>query len=101
MERIGLIAGAGNFPFTFAKEAKKKGDKIIAFAIKGVTSPEFGKFVDRIHWLDLSKFKVQNFLLMLITERIKKNNSDGNLRLDLEEILSSYFEPIEIPDCCM
>ena len=70
MERIGLIAGGGNFPAIFAREARKKGVKIIAFAIKDITSPDFGKFVDRIHWIDTAKFRIQKFIsfvLFLIT----------------------------------
>lgn len=72
MERIGLIAGSGNFPMLFAKEAKKKGAKLIAFAIKNLTSPDFSDFVDKVHWIDASKFKIQKFILLLLTERIKK-----------------------------
>ena len=72
MERIGLIAGSGNFPLLFAKEAKKKGAKVIAFAIEGLTTPNFGEFVDKIHWIDISKFRIQKFILLLLAERIKK-----------------------------
>ncbi len=72
MERIGLIAGSGNLPLLFAKEAKKKGAKVIAFAIKDLTSPNFGEFVDKIHWIDVSKFRIQKFIILLLAERIKK-----------------------------
>ena len=72
MERIGLIAGSGDFPAIFAQEARKKGTKIIAFAMKDITSPDFGKFVDRIHWIDITKFQIQKFIFLLLAERIKK-----------------------------
>jgi len=71
MERIGLIAGSGNLPLIFAREAKKRGAKIIAFAIKDVTSPDFTKFVDRVHWIDTEKFRIQKFIFLLLAERIK------------------------------
>lgn len=72
MERIGLIAGSGNVPLLFAKEAKKKGATIVAFAIKDITSPNFGRYVDKIHWIDPAGFKIQKFILLLLRERIKK-----------------------------
>jgi len=72
MERIGVIAGSGTFPIHFAREAKKKGAKLIAFAIKDLTLPAVGDVVDKIHWFDISKFHVQKFVLLLVAERIKK-----------------------------
>jgi len=72
MDRLGLLAGSGNFPIVFAKEAKKKDVKIIAFAAKDITEPGLANFVDRIHWIDVNKFKIPGFLLLLMTERIKK-----------------------------
>lgn len=72
MERIGLVAGSGNFPAIFANEARNKGVKVIAFGIEGITAPDFGDFVDRIHWIDPAKFQIQKFAFTLIAERIKK-----------------------------
>jgi len=72
MERIGLIAGAGDFPITFAKEAKKKGVSIVGFAIKEITSPNFNLFVDKIHWIDPRAFKLQKFVFALLTSKVKK-----------------------------
>ncbi len=57
MKRIGLIAGNRKFPLLFAASAKKKGCQIIAVAIKGDTSPELKKLVDKIYWLNLSEFE--------------------------------------------
>jgi len=72
MERIGLLAGGGNFPYTFAKEAKRKGAKIIAFCFEELTSPEINNFVDKAHWIDISKFQIPKFIFLLLAERIKK-----------------------------
>jgi len=72
MERIGLIAGSGNFPAVFAGEAKKKGTRVIAFCIKDITDPDFSKYVYRTHWVDAARFQIQKFLFLLMAERIKK-----------------------------
>ena len=39
MELIGLIAGNGNFPVTFAREARRRGYRIAAVAHRDETDP--------------------------------------------------------------
>ena len=70
MERIGLIAGGGKLPVIFAEEARKKGAKIIGFAIKEMALPEFDKACDRAHRLGIKQIK--KFLFLLVAERIRK-----------------------------
>ena len=70
MERIGLLAGAGKLPIIFAKEARKKGIKVIGFAIKEMASPDFDACCDRTH--RLSTKQIKKFLLLLVAERIRK-----------------------------
>jgi DUF1009 family protein len=70
MERIGLIAGAGELPIIFAKEARKKGTKVIGFAVKEMASPDFDTACDRVHRLSIGQIKKLFFLLL--AERIKK-----------------------------
>ena len=65
MERIGLVAGAGSLPLIFAKEARKKGVKVIGFAIKEMASPEFDTSCDRVHRLSIGDAKKFFFLLNL------------------------------------
>ena len=72
MERIGLVAGGGKLPVIFANEAKKRGAKIVAFGVEGITAPDFGEFVDKLHWIDPANFKIQKFAFLLIAERIRK-----------------------------
>ena len=50
MKRIALLAGAGRLPIIFASEAKKNGAEILGVGIKGLTSPELEKHVDKIYW---------------------------------------------------
>jgi len=70
MERIGLIAGGGRLPVIFAEEAKRKGEKVIGFAIKGMALPKLDNACDKVHWLDVGQFK--KFFFLLLTERVRK-----------------------------
>lgn len=56
MEKIGLIAGNRRFPILFSQAAKKHSCYITAVAIKGETSPELKKFVDKLYWIKLNEF---------------------------------------------
>lgn len=57
IKKIGLIAGNRKFPLLFAVSARKKGCQVIAIAIKGDTSVQLKKLVDKIYWLKLSEFE--------------------------------------------
>ena len=46
MNKIGLIAGNGNFPIAFARAAKEKGLQVIVVAHEGETLPELAQLVD-------------------------------------------------------
>lgn len=81
MSRIGLVAGAGDLPIIFSKEAKQKGDTVIGFGLKGVTSEDLADHVDKMHWLEWGDFK--KGVLLLATERIKKIAMLGKIRKDL------------------
>jgi len=70
MDRIGLIAGGGKLPIIFAREAKKKGVKVIGFAIKEMALPEFNSACDRAH--HVSAEDIKKFVFLLVIERIKK-----------------------------
>lgn len=70
MERIGLIAGGGKLPLIFAEEVRKKGIKVIGFALNGMTSPDFNRVCDKVHWFETSQ--AAKFLFMLVAERIRK-----------------------------
>lgn len=56
MNKIGLIAGNRKFPLVFSQGAKRKGNFIVAVAIKGETSALLKKYVDKIYWLSLGQF---------------------------------------------
>jgi DUF1009 family protein len=52
---IGLIAGNGSFPLLFAREARQRGEKIIAVALKEEADPALESLVDQITWLSLGQ----------------------------------------------
>jgi hypothetical protein len=55
MTKIGLIAGNGNFPISFARAAKEKGLQVVAVAHEGETSPELAQWVDGIFWVKVGQ----------------------------------------------
>jgi hypothetical protein len=50
VDKIGLIAGNGNFPLLFAKAARLKGIRVVALAIWGDTSFLIYLVADEVHW---------------------------------------------------
>lgn len=56
MEKLGLIAGNKKFPILFSQAAKKRNYYVVAVAIKGDTSTELKKYVDKIYWIGLDEF---------------------------------------------
>lgn len=79
--RIGLVAGEGRLPMVFARVAKTKGDTVIAFGLKGITSPDLERHVDKFHWVPWGS--LQKALLLLATERIRKIIMLGKVKKDV------------------
>ena len=50
-EKIGLIAGKGQFPLLFAQTARARGARIIAAAHRGETDPALAELVQELHWV--------------------------------------------------
>jgi UDP-2,3-diacylglucosamine hydrolase len=55
MERIGLIAGNGKFPFLVLDAARAQGYEVIVAAIKEETFPEIEAQGVQVHWLSLGE----------------------------------------------
>jgi UDP-2,3-diacylglucosamine hydrolase len=63
VKTIGLIAGNGSFPILLAQEAKRRGDKIIAVALKEEADPSIEKHADEMTWLSIGQLgKIIAFL---------------------------------------
>lgn len=55
LDKVGLIAGNGNFPILCAKEASRRGIEVVAVGIKGETDPVLEGLVERFFWLNLGE----------------------------------------------
>ncbi|HOW72485.1 MAG TPA: UDP-2,3-diacylglucosamine diphosphatase LpxI [Phycisphaerae bacterium] len=47
---LGLIAGAGRFPFLVAEGARRQGRPVIAVGLRGLADPQLARTVDRLYW---------------------------------------------------
>lgn len=56
-ERLGLIAGQGNFPLLLAEGARRRGVEVIAFAVKGAADSRIEDMVNRTHWLNIGELQ--------------------------------------------
>lgn len=50
-EPVGLIAGAGRYPITFARKARETGVPVVCVGIAGMADPELIPICHRFHWL--------------------------------------------------
>ena len=55
LQKIGLIAGNGDFPVEFAKAAKRQGLTVVAVAHEGETVPELAQWADTIVWIKVGQ----------------------------------------------
>ncbi len=91
MEKIGLIAGSGKFPFLIAESAKRRGLKVIAVAHKGETMPDLADKVDEITWIELGQFghllkvfKSREVRHVLMAGAVTKAKMFSNVKPDLK-----------------
>ena len=54
-DKVGLIAGNGQFPLIFAQEAKQAGVRVIAVAHLGETLEEIEHYVDELTWIRIGE----------------------------------------------
>jgi len=52
---VGLVAGDGLLPLTFARAARQKGVRVVAIGIKGLTPQGLADEVDEIEWTQLAR----------------------------------------------
>jgi len=55
LQKIGLIAGSGQFPLLFAHAAAQAGIRVIAVAFQGETDPALADYVEEFHLLKLGQ----------------------------------------------
>jgi DUF1009 family protein len=53
--KIGLLAGGGRFPITFAAKARSLGLPVVCVGIRDSASPELAGMVDRFYWAGIGR----------------------------------------------
>jgi len=90
-EKIGIIAGGGQFPLLFARAVKKEGMEVVVIAHKGESSPELSAEADELYWIRLGQlgkiikyFKKTGVQKTVLVGPIKKTNIFRDIRPDLK-----------------
>jgi len=99
MERLGLIAGNGQFPLIVARAAKEKGFSMAACAIQGETDPSLEQVVETFTWVELWElekvldfFKSQGIRKALMAGQVKKERlfRESSLRVRLPSCIADH-----------
>ncbi len=68
MSKLGLIAGSGELPQTFAKNASQKGENVVIFGIKGTTDKDIEKYAP-VKWVNFGE--TQKLIDLMKEEQVK------------------------------
>ena len=79
-ERIGLIAGSGQFPLLFAHAALQAGVEVVALGFQGETDPALSKYVHEFHMIKLGQLNrmIRTFRKAGITRRCPRMYSPAD-----------------------
>jgi UDP-2,3-diacylglucosamine hydrolase len=55
LKTLGLVAGNGTFPLLLVQEARRRGQKVIAVALKEEADPSLEKWADQTSWLSIGQ----------------------------------------------
>ena len=93
MQRIGLIAGGGQFPILFARAATAHGYQVVAAAHHGETDPQLAAWVHDLAWFHLGQlgrliryFRRHDIDQTVMMGSIRKTRLFTELRPDLKAI---------------
>ncbi|MDD5686437.1 MAG: UDP-2,3-diacylglucosamine diphosphatase LpxI [Elusimicrobia bacterium] len=75
---IGLIAGNGNFPLIFTRQAKKRGEKVIAIALFDETDKTIESIADKTYWINVGQ--LSKLIEILKKEKIEKCIMAGQVK---------------------
>lgn len=70
MSKIGLVAGRGKLPITFAENARAKGEVVVGLGIKGLTDEALAASVDKMHWFEWGS--LQKAVLVVLMEGVRR-----------------------------
>jgi DUF1009 family protein len=89
---LGLIAGLGQFPFEVARAARRRGDRVLVAALRGLTEPSLEAEVHEIRWFHLGElaslldaFREAGVIDAVMAGKVPKDflvRDPGSLRLD-------------------
>ena len=93
VERLGIVAGAGQFPLLCARAARNQGLKVFAVAHRGETDPELEKETDGTCWVHLGQlgkligfFRKHNVSEVIFAGAITKKRIFHDIRPDIRGI---------------
>jgi DUF1009 family protein len=92
-DRIGLIAGSGQFPILFAKAAREKGLPIYAVAYKEEADPALDEYTEALEWLYLGQlnrlikfFQRHRVSQAVMMGAVRKTRMFTNVRPDIRAL---------------
>jgi UDP-2,3-diacylglucosamine hydrolase len=103
---VGLLAGSGRFPITFAEKAREVGLPVVCVGLKGIAPPELRPLVHRFHWSGaiqigrmIRLFKREGVRRLVMAGKVPKADIMHNpwklftLLPDLRTVRMYYFGP--------
>lgn len=79
-EKIGLIAGAGEFPGAIADVLRADGHEVVGFGIRRAALPALKRRVNRLHWVEWGE--LQKLMTLLQREKIGQVVMAGKVKKD-------------------
>ena len=85
---LGLIAGAGSFPFQVAEGARREGRRVVIVALRGFADPALRDLADAFYWSGVARlggwkriFAKEGIHEAVMAGRVRKADMYGRLRL--------------------
>lgn len=88
MEKYGLIAGNGQFPFLVLRAAKRQGHELVVAAIKEEAFPELERESKNFHWLSIAD--LSGLIRLFKQEHVSKAMMAGQVK---HKIIFSSIKP--------
>lgn len=87
-DRIGLIAGAGRFPFLVAQGARQAGHEVVIVGLRGLADPALRELADRFYWSGVVRlgrwirvFRREGVSRAIMAGSVRKREMYGRFRL--------------------
>lgn len=78
VSRIGIIAGAGRFPFLVAEGARAAGHEVVIVGLRGLADPSLQQLADRFYWSGV--VRLGRWLRVFRRERVSQAIMAGSVR---------------------